>query len=633
MPVNYYDQPAQAPIMNTYVPIDFANIYRVAAAQKAAIDKAVDDMNTAVSTFGEFRSPSSVDTQNYYNMTLGRMRDILDEYSNNPEAIKDASWRARLYGRLNNLDYAGLSQLREGADQLRTRMSNIAKMQASGEYNENWDDIDVSNYNTLQNGVLKELAPTPYMNANQLSNAYFDNMRQGTIGTTWQDGVRYTMTGNTMDDLYAVADAHMNDLISTPQGRMYMRDFMRANGGDAEAARSQFRDMIVASQIDRTRRPTLTVDPAWLASMKASGAGSTTTTTTQPTRLDLINNGLNNRYDQNFTRRYSSLSEDEQQRIQSNNQRYSKAYTDAINAYRANPTQENLEAVAKADNELKTFQYGQINMANREAALDAFRQHSGGPSDKAKFDAQRGDEEEGYSRSRYKYGVQAGLDAVSAPIDINQNDRLLTQVGGVWDVSSNDYGVPEATFGFSNSGGFLLPETVFQGITGVAGRDQNRANVGVISPRSTRLNFQPLFEGGLLTNLKFDPDNQVVRTGDGQLAIKGTVRVPVDEVNDKVGEGTIGTGWGLIGRERTKRALNQLYGVTITTQKVGDDDVDYYTFTAYRLLAPENGIAQESNVAVDQTWMNTNTYGGIGTGTLTTNNYPNSVNRALNTDR
>jgi hypothetical protein len=37
---NYYDQPAQASFMNTYVPIPFDELYRLGASAKADVEKA-----------------------------------------------------------------------------------------------------------------------------------------------------------------------------------------------------------------------------------------------------------------------------------------------------------------------------------------------------------------------------------------------------------------------------------------------------------------------------------------------------------------------------------------------------------------------------------------------------------------
>ena len=86
MAANRFDQAAEMPIINTYVPIDFNNLYQIGAVQRQAVDKAINDLNEAITTFGEFRSPSSVDTQRYYDLSLGRMQGLIDEVTANPDS-------------------------------------------------------------------------------------------------------------------------------------------------------------------------------------------------------------------------------------------------------------------------------------------------------------------------------------------------------------------------------------------------------------------------------------------------------------------------------------------------------------------------------------------------------------------
>ena len=67
-----YDQAAQAQFLNTYAPINFGELYRIGSAQKQAVDEAAQQFSNQLQKFGEFRSPSQVDTQKYYDLTIGK---------------------------------------------------------------------------------------------------------------------------------------------------------------------------------------------------------------------------------------------------------------------------------------------------------------------------------------------------------------------------------------------------------------------------------------------------------------------------------------------------------------------------------------------------------------------------------
>ena len=421
MAANRFDQAAEMPIINTYIPIDFSNLYQIGAAQKQTVDRAINDLNEAIVAFGQFRSPSSVDTQRYYDLSLGRMQGLIDEVAANPDSIKDSSFRSRLFSNLNSLDYAKLSMLKESADNLRLGLKTRAEMEAKGLYNKNWDESDIASYDTLTQGrVFDDITPIAYMNANQLSDAYFDNMRPGTIGPVYRDGVKYIATGNTVEDLEAVANAHMSDLIATPQGQMYMKDFLRRRNGDYEKAEEDFKDMIVASQMSRTLRPTLTVDPAWLATAKAnSGLGGSDSNNPILHRLDLINTGLNIRLDQLYEK---NMTEEEKIGHARGVLNLQNQLQSAITQYQQNPTDELKDYIQELQAGIITLNFGTLQDANRREALKAFREH-------AKFDASTGsarpEENEMYEKENYLNGVKAALKAISVPYSVSENDFYL----------------------------------------------------------------------------------------------------------------------------------------------------------------------------------------------------------------
>ena len=262
-----YDQAAQAQFLNTYAPINFGELYRIGAAQKQAVDEAAQQFSNQLQKFGEFRSPSRVDTQNYYNLTIGRrdFQDAINQMISNPDYMKDSANRAQLQSLINSVDYSSLSQLKESADYLRLGLQTRAKMKAEGRLKDSWDKSDIANYDTLgTRKIFDDITPVAYMNLNELSTPYFNDLKPGFLGTDYVNGTRYIVTGNNMEDLLSVANAKFNDLIDTPQGQKYYEEFLDKNAGNAEAAKQQFINAVAQSQIDRTRRPKYDVDPSFI---------------------------------------------------------------------------------------------------------------------------------------------------------------------------------------------------------------------------------------------------------------------------------------------------------------------------------------------------------------------------------
>ena len=240
MGVNMYDQAAQMPLINTYVPINFGELYRIASTQKEEIDKAQKQLNEGLQKFGEFTSPSDIDTQNYYNLSINQFQDLIDIAVNNPDAMKDASFRAKLNQRFNNLDYAALSRLKQGAENLKARNLATAQMKAKGLYNYNWDvykdksgnikQFDVSNYDTLNEGILDQLSPIQYKSLREIVQPYVEGIKPtfyaGNVDPNTGIALAFTKgyQAITKKELNNVLDKSYDEILATPQGQMWYRD-------------------------------------------------------------------------------------------------------------------------------------------------------------------------------------------------------------------------------------------------------------------------------------------------------------------------------------------------------------------------------------------------------------------------
>ena len=624
MAVNMYDQAAEAPILNTYVPINFDELYRIGQTQQEAVEEAQNLLTNALTTFGEFRSPSTIDTENYYNLSIGRFQDIIDAAAADPNLMKDPAFRAGLQQRINSLDYASLSLLRESADNMRKGLEMRAKMMAEGTYNRNWDDANITGYDTLSNrAVFDDITPVTYLDANTLSNKYFDNLKQGYIGSNYENGIKYNYYGNTREDLMQIANARYNDLINTPQGQKYYEQLLRQNNGNTDKAREAFINMIADSQIDRTLRPNREVDPVWLATAKAnSRSGSDNSDNPVLNRLDLINTGLNNRLDQLYKK---NMTEDEKLNHARGVLNLQNQLLQAVRENQQNPTPELQNYIQELQESIITLNFGTLQDANRREALKAFKE-------RANFDASAGstkpEEDKLYNKENYIKGINAALQSISVPYSVSENDQLLIQQGGVPHKITENDGTVKNVYSYSTSTGFMLPENVFNGIVNANPRDVHR--VGNSLFRKNDLVFNEMFEGGELSNIEFEPQPEVLRLGTGQNAVKGKVRIPVEELENKLGTGTMARWYTLFRQGRLDMSLKQNYNAKEVTRKVGDDDVEYMEFDAYKVLAPENGTAPESNTAANTMWVNSPTHGGIGSSTLANGIYGSASLQNLN---
>ena len=140
-----------------------------------------------------------------------------------------------------------------------------------------------------------------------------------------------------MKDLYDVATAHYNDLIDTPQGQMYLRDFKRQGMND-EQARNAFINMIAQSQIGRTIRPQYTPDPYWAQLNLLERKLSAKKGDTQQADLNRYTQKLNRSAQNDVVARVGGLTQEEFDALQSgqdtDNVISNKVITNTINNVR-----------------------------------------------------------------------------------------------------------------------------------------------------------------------------------------------------------------------------------------------------------------------------------------------------------
>lgn len=615
--VNRYDKPAQAQFINAYAPVDFDALYRIGAANKAAVDQAEKELEANIKTFGSFKSLSEKDTQNYYNESIGKLKDLIQTAAENPDAMKSASFRSQLQSRINNIDYAKLSMYKQTAENLNKRAENIAKMKAEGLYNPEWDNINMAAWDTDTQKIMNELAPVRYLTANQLSNAYFDNMKPGTLKPVWQNGIKYNVTGNTYEDLLQVAKAHENDLINTPQGAMYMRQFLQQTGGDEAKARELFTDMIAQSQIDRILRPKLEVDPVELLRMKQSyAAGSPSVTTAIPNRQQKIGSDILSSIENSASRfdakGYSEAMMDYNQKATI----LQKDLNELRAQYAKNPSDSTFIQLTETSNKLQNLNVELYERLIKNTAKKAFKDVTG-------TDASEGNNIE---KKDYNRGVKAALSRISSTAAITPNDKILTELGGIYNTYTTSSGTTTGEYSFGNSTDFVLPESVFQLVSGTKAVD-NKRKTGWFRED---LNFplRELVENGSIENIRFRPDsgNNILQVGNNKF-LSGKMLISKETAQEQLGTGFgfNNLEWGAFpishafSSQTTRKALKELFNSTEITY--GEDGKEYYSFPVYRKLPDDNRMNYWSRII--QSEFNTPSQPtGIGSGTEAAAQHP-----------
>lgn len=237
MAANMYDQAAQAQFINTYAPINFGELYRIGAAQKAAIDEAAQQFGAQLQRFNEFQSPSLIDTQRYYDLTVGRndFQNAINQMVSNPDALKDAAFRSQLQSMINSVDYAALSNLKSSRDAMLKRQEINQRLMLENRFNPLWHDVDFANYDTLgSKKIFDDITPLPYMSVRELVEPYVNNLKGEFLGS--KNGFLWNGVTNEMTD--AQLQKNLSSIQNTPQYQKYLETYQKM-GLNPEQAQQQ----------------------------------------------------------------------------------------------------------------------------------------------------------------------------------------------------------------------------------------------------------------------------------------------------------------------------------------------------------------------------------------------------------
>lgn len=249
MAINRYDTPAEARFINTYAPLPFEQLYTLGKEAKASVDTALAETDAALAKWSEFQSPSAVDTNTWYNETIGRANPIINEMAANPDLIKSAEGRARLQSAIRNVDRAKLSTLLQSRENLVSRQKMNQELMARGMYNPEWHNVDFLNYDTTKAGTFNDVSPLAYKSIQDLTEPYYKGIQDSFLQT--KGG--YDYTGVTPEMIANIADTNFSGIVNTPEAQKHMELYRKQTGADEEQAKAWLKERVVQDNLKYAR--------------------------------------------------------------------------------------------------------------------------------------------------------------------------------------------------------------------------------------------------------------------------------------------------------------------------------------------------------------------------------------------
>lgn len=276
MAVNRFDTPVESQYISQYVPIPFQELYTIGKEYNNRVDKAYDDLNNALSKWSDFKSPSAIDTQRWYDLTLGGAKDMINYLSSNPDRIKTPEGRQMIQSYINNVDYAALSQLKQQRDNFLKRQQLEQRLAAEGRFFPEWHNFDYANYDTLGDsrhrgmGLLSgsDLNLIPYQSIQEIVRPYTDQVEESLLSS---DGM-WDYYGKSSQRLREQVDQNRSEILATPAVQMHIKALMNRGLDSRTAVNSVMSQIYTAA--DERRNIKREANPYYLANLRSGSRRS-----------------------------------------------------------------------------------------------------------------------------------------------------------------------------------------------------------------------------------------------------------------------------------------------------------------------------------------------------------------------
>ena len=224
--VNLYDNPAQAKFINTYVPIQFEHLYKLADKREADMEKAYAAMEKA-SSVEALGSLSDVDNKLYEQEYIAPIKSFI---ANN---VKDIS------SLTNPKVRAQLSQLVHNATASSGAKNAFASKAMYGDYLKNLDPRwgqagveQIKTHNTFQNGIFTG-KPLEYFDVDVMGQKVIKGMGSKLIKSAtpgdWND-----YYGQKQEDIRAFVDERGQEFANDPSAMLYAKQALSSGRASKE---------------------------------------------------------------------------------------------------------------------------------------------------------------------------------------------------------------------------------------------------------------------------------------------------------------------------------------------------------------------------------------------------------------
>ncbi len=228
-----YDQAIAMPIVDLY---DDGMMSQYINAVREQYRDNQNQFKDFINKYDDFYSPFYQDNQDYYNMTIGGAKKMMDDAQKNGiDLLRSPEGRALINQYISSRPYGDIAKLKMSAKMADQYAQNRAALQRAGKFSkeyEDWllDQLGLPSYeswSTLKDGVWNRQSPEEYKTLQQYSLPTFEGLQPHMLDQAevlsrgYQYDPNYDYTGITRGDMRKSFDAAASSMMGDNLYRFY----------------------------------------------------------------------------------------------------------------------------------------------------------------------------------------------------------------------------------------------------------------------------------------------------------------------------------------------------------------------------------------------------------------------------
>ena len=232
--MNYFDQPAQSQMINTYVQAPYQEILQAGLARQGRYDETLAAIQANQEYLDQLQAIQGTVHEDYLNQSRQKIEDISNQFSN--KDLSDPFIRRQLRDEIRKqIDPTTINRIVQSKQNYDLAQKMKAEYDMRGLYYDPYDAaMDPARNKSLQLKELYSYTPRAFQDPEKMAGKYFESISPTKVVVPDEEfGIFKEVTSRSLNQLTQAVDSNWRTFADTPQGQWVLMQYRQRTGDNS----------------------------------------------------------------------------------------------------------------------------------------------------------------------------------------------------------------------------------------------------------------------------------------------------------------------------------------------------------------------------------------------------------------